>query len=129
MKQKKLIIFVVITIIFVAIFIFLKINKEETNNQNFAILNREFKLEENEKISFNNKEQKFQIELEEINDSRCSEGQQCIWQGEISVRIKINNIYYILGSERKTSEKIKDTKYNINFIPEYNSENATFIIK
>ncbi|MBQ3297444.1 MAG: hypothetical protein IJG97_01420 [Bacilli bacterium] len=53
-----------------------------------------------------------EVKLLSVGDSRCKEGMQCIWKGELTYKIEISNIentdYVELGTVNKKEETYKE---------------------
>lgn len=69
---------------FLILFLFVGTNCEDKIiDQGFA-LGREYSFEVNK--SYSSEDGKYSLIINEVSDSRCPEGVQCIWQGEVSVK-------------------------------------------
>lgn len=132
MNTKK-IIGIIYTIILMLFIILKCINIYSENKilnlEKHVNINEKFTLLINQKASINIDNQKMIIKLKKIVDSRCPKDAQCIWQGEYNITIEINEIEYMLGSVMNSTENIKETKYKISYISEYELNRATFIVE
>ena len=105
--NKKSIISIILLIIVLVLFVgvIIKSNKE-------VELNDTFKLKIHESVSIKNENLK--ITLVSVSDSRCPEGVQCIWQGEINYKVKVNKKAIEFGTELTKEKKIGDYKFIID---------------
>lgn len=114
MKRKGVIISVIIIVLLVIVCFmisnFKMYKKEVSIGDTFIIpINKTVKI----------KDENLKLKLISSSDSRCKEGWQCIWQGELSYTIKVNNVNIKLGTETSKSAEYKD--YNIVLVAENDS--------
>lgn len=93
---------------------------------NVLSVGKKITLEINQKGNYNDE---LDIELKDINDSRCDgSGPICIWEGEIGITLDVNDVEYKLGSVRTKTVDIQGTKYKIDYLPEYNDKTVNLKI-
>jgi hypothetical protein len=89
------------------------INGQPSNIKAFG---KEVKMAEKETVTFSDG---LVVSLFDINDSRCKEGLQCIWQGELSGTFRVSSgkmsgeREVILGTERNGVVKINDYTFTL----------------
>lgn len=78
-------------------------------SKNEYSLGETFVLKKNTQISIKNTDLK--ISLVSVGDSRCKDGWQCIWEGEIEYNIRVNNDTISLGTVRQTYVEYKEYRF------------------
>ena len=120
--KKRLIIGILIVVVIIGIFSVLLISRGNYNGE--ASLGETFKVPLNKTINVSNGLLK--VKLLNANDSRCKEGWECIWSGEISYQLSINGEKLELGT---VNNKEVDYKDYIIFLDDNNDSNKYVIIK
>lgn len=111
MKNKKNIIIVVVLIVIILLAIIYKQTKDYVQipkNPKEIKLGDTFVVERNKTVNVED----LKIKLVSASDSRCQEGFQCIWQGELSYDIEVNGERITLGSVKNPNTVYK--YYNIS---------------
>ena len=115
MKKKIIALLVIIAIVIVGI-IALNIKSEKE-----VELDKSFKLSLHEKTIV--KDTDLVIKYDSVSDSRCKEGWECIWAGEIEYTIKVNDEEIVLSTVRNIHANYKDYK----FILDDHNESTKFV--
>ena len=105
-KKIETFIGILISIIIVIIGVYIK-------NYRIVLINKPFYIHLNETVTLNSKP-KLKIKLNKASDSRCKKDRECIWEGELSYELIINDKKYQLGEINNT--KIDVGKYKIKLI-------------
>ncbi len=106
MKKKIIVLLVIIAIVVVGIIV-LNIKGEKE-----VKLDKTFKLSLHEKAIV--KDTDLVIKYDSFSDSRCKDGMQCIWQGEIEFIIKVNEEEITLSTFHNKSANYKDYKFELD---------------
>ena len=98
--------------------VFLLFKNEKTSE---VSLNEPFKLSLHESVSI--PDAKLNLTLESVSDSTCKGDVVCVWEGEYSYHILVNDESIVLGTVRKREEsyndyliKIADNDYTLEYV-------------
>ena len=64
------------------------------------------------------KKEKLTIKFQNVNDSRCPKGTNCIWQGEGKVTLKVNATSFEISTLNPTKDTLGYTFSLISLLPE-----------
>ena len=104
MKNKKeFIIIGVLLFVVIGLIVYILL---DNNYKKEVKLNESFELPLGKGVIV--KDENLKIKLISVDDSRCKEGLQCIWEGEISYTIKINDKEEKLGTKLMKSVDYKE---------------------
>ena len=106
MKKKILLIIIILVVLLGILLLILNHHSKEVE------LNESFQVSLHQTVTLKNHD--LVIQLVSVSDSRCKEGQQCIWAGEIEYNLKVNNKKIVLSTVRNTSTNYKDYEFVID---------------
>ena len=105
MKKKKILLFISVLLL-IAISFIVCIVLDNNSYKKEVELNETFKLPINKTVIV--KDENLKLKLISVGDSRCKDGWQCIWEGEINYTIKVNDEKIELGTVTTKSVDYKD---------------------
>ena len=104
MKNKKLLLIPIVILLLIIIGITLYFVFDNSYDRKVSI-GESFKVPLLRSVKI--KDEGLTIRLLSTEDSRCREGTQCIWQGELGYKIKVNNETFKLGTVKNTEVEYK----------------------
>jgi len=111
MKKNTIVIFL-ICVLFIILLVICSIVSSHISYKKEVSLGEKFTVPLNKMVIV--KDENLKIKLVSSSDSRCGEGMQCIWQGELNYTITVNGDSIELGTVNNKQVEYKEYTISLN---------------